>query len=76
MNTFANLAIMFKNEQHEHLAVIRNVNIVKDIMGNHFRTELKIRSVYQYIQTAEMLVRYDELLALVESLNGDEHGPK
>lgn len=76
LKTILNFAIEFVKEYNKKSVVTRIVYIMKDVVQSDFLTEKSPQAFYQYMQVARMLLGHGSVLALMESLTGNDAGSK
>lgn len=72
MKTIVNFSVAFENEYTEKSVAIRNVNILKDVMGSYFLMGMSVRFHYRYIRVANVTLNDKPVFALVENRNFDD----
>lgn len=63
-------------EHKEKFVATLVVVILKVMMGFACLTEVSGQFYYRYIQAFKMMVRHKTVLALIETMNGDNYGPE
>lgn len=65
-----NFAIAFEKEYSWNFVSTRNVDIMKYMIGSDFLTKTRAYYYRQYIRATKMILRYENIHALLERLNG------